>query len=407
MKRTVVTNCHLIDGVSDDAQPDATVVIDDGRISRITTGTEKVDAEGSRVVDARGGWLLPGLWDVHVHLMFPDPPPETVPEKVIKYGLNAMEGLTEGGVTSIRSAGVEHWIDVAWREAFASKLYLGPRIFASGYFLRTTAGHATRWPFSQQCDGPDGFIRAVREQIVNGVDHIKLNMSGGIMGPNWDSHRHTFLLQNELEAAFQICKLRGMKVMSHAANPDAVKDAVRYGTGTVEHGYVMDDECIQMMKEHGTIYVPTLGITHLTAKQATNDFERGYLERRQIAESMQERANQAAPEHEKWFREALSSGVKMAAGSDLGPVRDAVHLEMAIWVRAGATPMQAIKAATFTSAEVCGVADELGTVEVGKLADLIIVGANPLENISNLRKLRMVFQGGRVVADKTLEGPTR
>ena len=125
MNRTVVTNCHLIDGVSDDAQPDATVVIDDGRINRITTGSERVDADGGRVVDARGGWLLPGLWDVHVHLMFPDPPPETLPEKVIKYGLNAMEGLTEGGVTSIRSAGVEHWIDVAWRDAFASNLYLG------------------------------------------------------------------------------------------------------------------------------------------------------------------------------------------------------------------------------------------------------------------------------------------
>lgn len=401
MNRLVLTNCHLIDGVADDAQPDASVAIEDGLITQITTGNEKIDANGGRVIDAQGGWLLPGLWDVHVHLMFPDPPPATIPEKVIKYGRNAMEGLTESGVTSIRSAGIEHWIDVAWRDAFASKLYLGPRIFACGYFLRTTAGHATRWPFSQQCDGPQEFIRGVREQIVHGADHIKLNVSGGIMGPNWDRHWHNFLLRDELAATFEICHQRGMKVMSHAANPDAVKDAVRHGTWTVEHGYILDDECIRMMKEKGTIYVPTLGVSHLTPKQVTNELERKYLERKQISGPMLERADVAAVEHGKWFREALNAGVKMAAGSDLGPVKDAMHLEMGIWVRAGATPMQAIKAATGMSAEACGVADKLGTLEVGKIADLIVVGANPLEDISNIRKLQMVFQDGNLVVDKT------
>ena len=124
MNRVVVTNCHLIDGVADEAYPDASIAIEDGLIARITTGNEKIDADKARVVDARGGWLLPGLWDVHVHLMFPDPPPTTIPERVIRYGLNAMEGLTESGVTGIRSAGVEHWIDVAWRDAFASGDYL-------------------------------------------------------------------------------------------------------------------------------------------------------------------------------------------------------------------------------------------------------------------------------------------
>ena len=209
MSRLVLTNCHLIDGVAGGAQPDASVAIEDGLITRIATGGEKIDADGGRVIDARGGWLLPGLWDVHVHLMFPDAPPKTIPEQVIKYGLNAMEGLTQSGVTGIRSAGVEHWIDVAWREAFASGEYLGPRIFASGYFLTTTAGHGLRWPFSKQYDGPEGFVRGVREQILNGVDHIKLNLSGGIMGPDWDRHWHSFLLQGELEAAYEICRLEG------------------------------------------------------------------------------------------------------------------------------------------------------------------------------------------------------
>ena len=126
MSRLVITNCHLIDAVSDHAQPDASVAIEDGLITRIETSGNRIDADGARVIDAQGGWLLPGLWDVHVHLMFPYPPPRTIPERVVSYGKNAMEGLTESGVTGIRSGGIEHWIDVAWRDAFASGQYLGP-----------------------------------------------------------------------------------------------------------------------------------------------------------------------------------------------------------------------------------------------------------------------------------------
>ncbi|MEE9199626.1 MAG: amidohydrolase family protein [Dehalococcoidia bacterium] len=401
--KTVITNCHLIDGVSDGPKPDASVVMENGLIAQVATGGEWVETDGAQVIDAQGGWLLPGLWDVHVHLMFPDPPPTTLPARVIRYGLNAMEGLMEGGVTAIRSAGVEHWIDVAWKQAFDSGQALGPRVFASGYFLTTTAGHALRWPFSRECDSPGGFVQAIREQIMNGVDHIKLNLSGGIMGPAWDRHWHSFLLQDELEAVFQVCRQRGMKVMSHATNPDAVKDAIRLGTWSIEHGYIMDDECIQMMLDKSVIYVPTLGISHLTPKQATNDYERQYLERRKISAEMLERADAAGGEHRLWFQKALKAGVTMALGSDLGPVKDSAHLEMGLWVRDGATPMQAIQAATRVSAQTCGVGDDLGTVEVGKIADLIVVHDDPLENIANLRRPRMVFKDGRLVVDKREE----
>lgn len=398
--KTVITNCHLIDGVSDEAKPDASILIDGNRVIDIATNGTKVDTQGANIIDASGGWLLPGLWDIHVHLMFPDPAPPTIAERVTKYGLNAIQGLTESGVTGIRSGGVEDWIDVAWRDAFNAGWYLGPRVFASGYFLTTTAGHGLKWPFSYQCDGPDGFTRAVREQIMQGVDHIKLNLSGGIMGPNWDRHWHSFLLQNELESAFDICHKRDMKVMSHAANPEAVKDALRLGTWTVEHGYIMDEECIQMFIETNAIYVPTLGISHMTPKQATNEWERAYLEMKQIDLEMLNRADAAVEEHAHWFRKALDSGVRMALGSDLGPVKDAVHLEMGAWVRDGATPMQVIKAATIMGAETCGVEDVLGTVEVGKIADLIVVSDNPLDDIGNLRNLRMVFKDGILVVDK-------
>ena len=375
------------------------MVIDDDRITDVLAGGAP-PPRADRVIDCGGGWLLPGLWDVHVHLQFPDPAPEGLPAKTIRYGHNAIEGLMHGGVTGIRSAGVEDWIDVAWRDAINSGRVVGPRIFASGYFITTTAGHALRWPFSLPRNGKDELVRAVREQIGWGVDHIKVNLSGGIMGPDWDRHWQSFLLPEELEAVFQVARQREVSVMSHAANAEAVKDAVRMGTWTVEHGYTMDDECIQMMLEREVFYVPTLGITHLTPRQVTTQQERDYLERRGIPEEMLERADDAVDEHRKWFQEALKAGVKMALGSDLGPVKDAVHLETALWVRSGATPMQTIKAATCMAAQVCHVGDEVGTVEPGKLADLLVVTDSPFDDIANLRGVEMVFKSGSLVSDK-------
>ena len=122
------------------------------------------------------------------------------------------------------------------------------------------------------------FVQAIREQIKNGVDHIKLNLTGGIMGPFWDRHWHSFFLDEELQAAFAICRKRGYKVMAHAANPEAVKAAIRLGAHSVEHGYIMDEECIQLFLEHDVWYVPTLAISHLTPGQASTAWEQRWVE---------------------------------------------------------------------------------------------------------------------------------
>ena len=402
----ILTNASLIDSVRPEPQLRATVVVKDGRIVRVggasPTLTERQD---SRLIDLDGAWLLPGLWDVHVHLQFPEITlPKSVAARTIKYGLNAIQGLREAGITGIRTAGVDNWIDVAWKQAFASGEYVGPRIFAGGNFLTTTAGHGHGQDFAVQADGPDSFLKAVREQIENGVDHIKLDLSGGIMGPPWDRHWHNFLLPEELEAVFRLCRLRGYKVMSHATNAVAVKEAIRLGTWTIEHGYLMDDECIRMMLEHKTIYVPTLGVSHLSPKQSTGKWERQFMEMwaTKIPPQFFARADEAVAEHRKAFQAALRAGVKMALGSDLGPLKDGTLLEMGLWVRDGATPMQVIKAATIAAAEVCGVENDLGTVEKGKIADLIVVKDNPLADIDNLRTLQLVFKDGALVVDKRI-----
>ncbi len=400
--KTVITNCHLIDGVSSEPIHDATVVIQDSKIAEVITRGKASDIQEAKVIDARDGWLLPGLWDVHVHLASSERVPRDLPSRTIQYGLNAAEGLLEAGITTIRTAGVEHWIDVAWKHAFASGQFLGPRIFAAGYFLTTTAGHLPNDPSTKECDGPEGFVQAIREQIKNGVDHIKLNLSGGIMGPSWDRHWHSFLTKDEIEAAFAICHQREFKVMSHATNTNAVKEAIRLGTWSVEHGYIMDEECIQMMLENNTIYVPTLLISHMTPGQVTNQWEQRWVDAWHLTPDLIERAKNASPEHTKWFQTALKAGVRMALGSDCfyGAIKEAALLELGLWVRDGATPMQAIMAATRVAAETCCVGDQLGTVQPNKIADLILVADNPLENINNLHSLQMVFKEGNLVVDK-------
>jgi imidazolonepropionase-like amidohydrolase len=300
----------------------------------------------------------------------------------------------------MRCAGAHHFMDVAWKRAFDSGQHVGPRLFASGHFLTTTGGHFLTSGHALEVDGPYGWVKAIREQIKNGVDHIKLNLSGGIMGPAWDLHTHSFLLEDELRAAFEICRKRGFKVMAHATNPEAVKNAVRLGAHSVEHGYIMDDECIALLLEHDTWYVPTLAISHLTESQATNSFEADWVAQRGLSHALCCRAEAASDVHATWFRKALDAGVRMALGSDIRPLKDAALLEMGLWVRDGATPWQTLVAATRHGAAVCGVGSELGTVEVGKLADLIVVGANPLEDITNVRRLHLVLKEGRVVSDK-------
>jgi imidazolonepropionase-like amidohydrolase len=399
--RTLLTNATLIDCVQPTPQPGTTVAIgDDGRICEIATGGRALEAGNAEVIDLAGAYLLPGLWDVHIHpdyLSLADMP---LADQVALFGHRLMSSLTESGIIGFRCAGTHSFMDVAWKRAFDSGLFVGPRLYACGHFLTTTGGHFLTSGHALECDGPYGFVKAIREQIKNGVDHIKLNLSGGIMGPAWDRHWHSFLLEDELVAAFEICRQREFKVMAHATNPDAVKQALLLGAHTVEHGYIMDDACIEQFLKHDAWYVPTLAITHLTPKQAGNEWERAYLRQRNLAPSLCCRADAASDVHAAWFRKALDAGVKMALGSDIRPLKDAALLEMGLWVKDGATPWQTLLAATKHGAMVCGVGDDLGTVEVGKLADLIVVGANPLESIDNVRDLKLVLKEGRVVSDK-------
>jgi imidazolonepropionase-like amidohydrolase len=401
--RTLLTNATLIDCVNPQPRAHVSVAIgNDGRIAAIHTSGHVSAVGDAQIIDLKGAYLMPGLWDVHIHPDYLALAEAPLADQVALFGHRLMSALTESGIIGFRCAGTHSFMDVAWKRAFDAGQYVGPRLYACGHFLTTTGGHFLTTGHALECDGPYGFVKAIREQIKHGVDHIKLNLSGGIMGPAWDRHWHSFLLDDEIRAAFAICRQREFKVMAHATNPDAVKNALRLGAHSVEHGYIMDDECIELFLKHDAWYVPTLAISHLTPNQAGNQWERAYLQQRNLAPSLCCRADAASDVHAAWFRKALDAGVKMALGSDIRPLKDAALLEMGLWVKDGATPWQTLLAATKHAAAVCGAGADLGTLEVGKLADLIVVGANPLDDINNVRQLQLVLKEGRVVSDKRL-----
>jgi imidazolonepropionase-like amidohydrolase len=399
---TVLSGVHLVDAQAPEPRERAWVLIDGDTIRDVGHGAVP---RADRHIDLGGAWLLPGLWDVHTHLRSTTwtgrEPMQTLPDMVLEQGRNAMDAL-QAGITSLRVVGVSGWADVAWRDAFAAGRHVGPRLFCCGDAIRTTAGHD---PFGGarrmvSVDGADALVQSVREQILHGVDQIKLITTGGIMGAGHDVMSAVMFLREELTAAMRIARQRGMPVAVHATAAEAVKWAVEAGAHTIEHGYLLDEEAAAMMARRGVYYVPTLALSHLTRDQAQSPHEHDYCAQHVLPDGFRERANRFAPDHDRSFRLARAAGVQIASGSDQGPPREAALLEIELLARTDLGPHGAIVAATRTAAAVCRAQDRLGTIEPGKLADVIAVAANPLEDIAHLRRLLLVMKDGRIAVDR-------
>lgn len=400
--RTYLSNCTLIDCTGNPPVHDSTIIIEGDKIAALRRGPGGASdaSDNDLVMDLEGGFVTPGLWSVHSHLgfIFPDVnhlmPQESVADYTIRAGRNAMDALRVG-ITSIRSVGDRDFVDVAWKRAFASGLMIGPRLFVSGHYICATGGHAYNWAGAVQVDGATEMRRVVREQLKRGVDHIKLAVTGGVATAG-ESMEESQLFSDEIRAAVEVAHEKGKKVCVHAGGAGGVKASIRGGVDCIEHGYYLDDEAIDLMAEYDVYFVPTLFVTQ----------HKEFMRKSGMSEEQIGKAEGAATAHRDGFRKALNAGVRIACGADSSPIADHTLVEIEQLSKAGMTPMQALMAATRTSAELCGVGDLLGTVEVGKYADLIVVADNPLDDVSHLRKLERIFKNGKPVATETPEGLT-
>ncbi len=409
-----LTNATIIDCVGEEIRPvHGTVAVNEGKITAIERAGTRA-AAGATVIDLAGACLLPGLWDIHCHPggMIPDPNRislfETEAERTLRAARNTTAAL-QAGVTALRAVGDANFIDIAlretyanrlpgglWRKGYEDKLLFGPRMFCAGPVLRMTGGHAANGRVDEvfvsshmEVDGPDEIRKAARYCIKMGVDWIKLAITGGIAGIR-ESMYEIQMSYEELKAACDVAHNKGLKVCTHTGSGEAAKLAVRAGVDCIEHGYQLDEEACALMAQHGVYYCPTLSVTH----------DEGYMRRWEWPEHSLRRALEGAALHRQAFQTALRAGVKIINGADLNPIAETAVPEMEWQVRAGASAAYVLLGSTRRAAELCGVASSLGTIEVGKVADLIAVERNPLENISTLRDVKVVIKEGRVVANR-------
>ena len=397
--QVVVRTGILIDAVSCEPKSDVEVWIQDGVITEIKDGFTPDGSlpEDVCVVDAEDMTVMPGLIDAHVHLCSsakPDPTTtirtESPYQTAVRGTANARKTLL-GGVTTIRVMGTRNFIDLEIRNLVNDGTIPGPRIHAAGQGLSITGGHG--WYHSVECDGPQQFQAAARDLIKRGVDAIKLKVTGGVMTPGIRPGVPQMDLE-EIEAVMKEARKRNVPVGGHTEGRQGIKDAVAAGIDSIEHGYFIDDEeSLQLMRERGIYLVPTLIAYDLIAKG----------EGCGVPAEAVENAQMTVQTNQDSFAMAVEAGVPVAMGSDAGTAfnyhgqngREVVYM-----VNCGMTPMQAIKSSTIEGAKLLQISDEVGSVETGKVADLICVEGNPLQDVNAVVDASTVLARGEVVKER-------
>jgi imidazolonepropionase-like amidohydrolase len=407
MEHLVLCNATLIDGTGADPRAGMTILVQEKRIEAVGPEGSVSYPKNSVVYDLGGGCVLPGLIDAHLHSAYTGDPDlgnfviKNLPSYfVIRATVHARK-LLHAGITAVRDAGSLDYADIALRKAIDEGLVPGPRLRACGYGLKMTGGHGDSFysPMVEviqpgMANNADEARKVARMNLKMGADHIKIiSASGGVMSAGTEVGAAQFTVE-EMQAAVDVAHKAVKRVMAHLHGTQAIKNALLAGVDSVEHGSLLDDEAIEMMLERGTYLVPTL----LAAYRIIEHGEAGG-----IPDYAVRKAKEIREKHKASFQRALNAGVKIAMGTDAGTPYN-IHgenlNELPLMVEAGMTPMQAIVASTRMGADLLDLSDQVGTIEPGKLADIVVMDGNPLEDINLFKdpdRIVHVMKDGAVV----------
>jgi imidazolonepropionase-like amidohydrolase len=399
----VLRAARLVDGRGGPPVAPAMVRVQGERI--VEVGARVAVPAGARTIDLGDVTLLPGLIDLHTHLTdrpgvhWEDALVTTTPGQAALWGASNALATLRAGFTTCRDMGPTWpYVDVDLREAIEAGAVPGPRLLVAGNYLSSTGGAGDARQFSiyvdvptvrNLADGPDEIVKAVRTNFKHGADFVKLLATGAVLSKGIAPGAQQYS-DEEIAAAVGEARRWGRPVAAHAHGAAGIKAAIRAGVRTVDHGSDLDDEAVALLKAHpATFYVPTLATSDVIVADGST-----------VPPAEQERERQIRSLQDAGFRRALAAGLPIGLGTDAGVVPHGRNArELVVRVRLGEAPLAALVAATSRNAEILGWSDRIGTVEAGKLADLVAVPGDPLADITVVERVSFVMKGGVVYRD--------
>ena len=407
-QRTLIHCGTLIDGISNTPKSQVTIVVEKNRITEVQNGYTSAQAN-DKVVDMKTRTVMPGWIDMHVHIES-----ETSKDQYLKRMSSNMADIAfesqkyaattlMAGFTTVRDLGGSG-VNISIRNAINKGLVIGPRIFTSGRTIATTGGHGDPtngisntysvpdYVTNGVVNSPEEGRQAVRQRYKDGSDCIKITATGGVLSIAKNGKGPQFT-EDEISAIVSTAKDYGFHVAAHAHGAEGMKRAIRAGVTTIEHGTFMDDEAIALFKKHGAYYVPTI-----IAGKTVGDSVKvpGYYHPLVVPKAI-ETSKQIA----ETFAKAYKAGVKVAFGTDAGVFPHGYNAkEFQYMVEGGMPMMEAIKSATIVNAEILGMKSELGSVEKGKLADIVAVEGDPLKDAKAMMNVAFVMKEGKIYKEK-------
>jgi imidazolonepropionase-like amidohydrolase len=385
--RTAIIGALIVTGTSAPLIDDGVLLLEGARIAAVGRRADFPHfGEGDHVIEAHGQTVLPGFIDTHVHIFHEAQLLKLSESAAALWGANYVQSALRAGLTTIRDLGAQTPAVFGLRRAIRDGYAAGPRVLACGSGICMTGGHG--WAnLSSEADGPDGVRRLARQQLKAGADVIKLMASGGAGTPG-ELPTSVQLSLEELRAGVEEAHKAGKPAAAHALATQSIINAIEAGVDSVEHGVFLDDRCIELMLKRDVALCPTISVYPRIVERGKAGGEGGFVIEKSVG---------LIEPHFASLKRAVSAGVKIVYGTDsatlYNPLGDG-EAEMSLMVKAGMSPLAVIASATRLAAQLCGIGNEVGTLEAGKLADVLIVRGDASRDIDALRHVEMVLRNG-------------